>query len=113
MNAISIVSELLWPAESVTVSVTTQMASLQAPALPPYSCATSVGGAVLQLPLAEVPSPNARDQLVMSPSGSLLPMPRKLTVNRHVVLQPQKKILRLAPLGGISLAFVQTVRGVI
>ena len=56
MNTITIVSESLWPT-------------------------TSVGGSVLQLPLADVPSPKSIDQLAMSLSGSLLLVPRKLIVN--------------------------------
>ncbi len=42
---------------------------------------TSVGGSVGQLPLVEVPSPKSIDQLAMSPSGSLLLVPRKVKLN--------------------------------
>jgi hypothetical protein len=35
---------------------------------------------VFQFPLVEVPSPKSIDQLAMSSSGSVLPVPRKLTL---------------------------------
>jgi len=44
-------------------------------------CVTSVGGSVAQLPLADVPSPNEIDQLVRSPSGSVLLVPRRLKLS--------------------------------
>src|SRR5687768_3392396 len=123
MNTIRIASESLWPAESVTVRVTTQT-PLTKPTTPRqlmepkasrvYTCAISVGGAVLQLPLADVPSPKSSDQLAMSPSGSLLPIPRRLKVQGHDDVkapQPQPKKIRLPLLAEISLALVQTDRG--
>ena len=41
---------------------------------------SATGGSLDQLPLAEAPSPKAIDQLAMSPSGSVLLEPRKVTI---------------------------------
>jgi len=65
MNPIRSTFEWLWPAASVTVNVIAQMLLRQASC--EYSCETSAGGAVLQLPLMDVPSPKSSVQLVMSP----------------------------------------------
>ena len=72
------------PAGEITQTPATELTTLRQLMPPPaYSCPTSVGRPVFQLPLVDVPSPKSSDQLVMSPSGSLLPTPRKLMVSEH------------------------------
>jgi hypothetical protein len=70
-----IVSESLWPAASVTVNTTFVKSGPRKAA--PYVCTSAPGGSVAQPPPVEDPSPKSIDQLVRSPSGSVLLKPRK------------------------------------